>query len=260
MSFLWIAGIIVLGGSLASIGGLLLARRCVNFEKLRPSHDVGGYLLSVVGTLYAVLLGFVIVDTMQQYQNARHVTEMEANTLADIFVMANRLHEPERSKIQTACRNYIGQVIDTEWSRMSCGNYCPVSRAKAVDLMKMLVDFAPQSEIEKFLYPSLVQESSLFWQNRQSRLLSAQNHLPLFEWAILILGALIVIVFTFFFGLEHLKLQVLMTGLLGTLISLNFSLLLFFAYPYNSDLGIQADAFESVEDVFGGKSGQMSVP
>jgi hypothetical protein len=253
MSILWIVLAVVFAGGLASVGGLLLARKCVGFETLRPSHDVGGYLLSVVGTLYAVLLGFVVVDTMQQYQHARSVTEMETNTLADIFVMANRLHEPDRSKIQSACQSYVEQVIDTEWSQMSCGSYCPISRKKAVDLMKMLVDFAPHDDTEKALYPILVQESSVFWQNRQSRLLSAQNHLPLFEWVVLILGALIVIIFTFCFGLEHLRLQVLMTGLLGTLISLNFSLLLFFAYPYNSYLGIQADAFKSVEEVFGSK-------
>jgi hypothetical protein len=116
--------------------------------------------------------------------------------------------------------------------------------------MKVLVDLTPESDTEKALYPLFVQESSLFWQNRQSRLLSADNHLPLFEWAVLCLGAVIVIVFTFFFGLEKVKLQVLMTALLGMLISLNFSLLLFFAYPYNNDLGIRADAFKSVEDVF----------
>jgi hypothetical protein len=251
MNFLWIASLIVLCGSLGSIAGLLWVRKFVTFEKLRPSHDVGGYLLSVVGTLYAVLLGLVVVDAMQQYQHARCVTETEANTLADIFVMANRLHEPERSKIQLACRNYIGQVISSEWSHMKCGGYCPIARGRAVELMTMLVAVTPENEIEKALYPSLVQESSVFWQNRQSRLLSAQNHLPAFEWVVLILGGLIVIIFTFLFGLEHFKLQVLMTGLLGTLLSLNFALLLFFAYPFNSELGIQADAFRSVEDVFG---------
>ncbi len=41
ISFLWIAGIVVFAGGLASVGGLLLARRCIDFEKLRPSHDVG---------------------------------------------------------------------------------------------------------------------------------------------------------------------------------------------------------------------------
>jgi hypothetical protein len=251
MSFIWVASAVVAGGTLTSVGGLLLARKCIDFEKLRPSHDVGGYLLSVVGTLYAVLLGFVVVDAIQQYQHARRVTEMEANTLADVFVMASRLNEPARSNIQSACRNYIDQVVDTEWSQMSCGNYCPVSREKAVNLMKMLVNFTPRSDAEKSLYQPLVQESSSFWQNRQARLLSAQNHLPVFEWIALILGALIVIVFTFFFGLENLKVQILMTGLVGMLISINFSLLVFFAYPFKSDLGIEADAFKSVEDVFG---------
>jgi H+/Cl- antiporter ClcA len=250
MSFLWITSLIVLCGSLGSIAGLLWVRKFITFEKLRPSHDVGGYLLSVVGTLYAVLLGLVVVDAMQQYQHAKCVTEMEANTLSDIFVMANRLHEPERSKIQLACRNYIGQVISSEWLHMKCGGYCPIARGRAVELMKMLVAVNPENEIEKALYPALVQESSVFWQNRQARLLSAQNHLPAFEWVILILGGFIVIIFTFFFGLEHFELQLLMTGMLGTLLSLNFALLLFFAYPFNSELGIQANAFKAVEDIF----------
>lgn len=250
MNFLWIAAIIVLGGTLASVAGLLLARKCIDFEKLIPSHDVGGYLLAVVGTLYAVMLGFVVLDTTQHYQHAQEVTKMEANTLADVFIMASRLHEPERSKIQGACKSYINQVIQTEWSQLSCGTYCPLAKEKAVDLMRELVELIPKGEIEMALYPLLVRESGQFWQNRQARLLSAENHLPLFEWVILCLGAVIVIVFTFLFGLENVKLQVLMTGLLGMLISLNFSLILFFAYPYNSDLGIQSSAFKGVEDAF----------
>lgn len=251
MSFLWIACLIVLCGTFGVVSGLLWVRKFVTFDKLKPSHEVGGYLLSVVGTLYAVLLGLVVVDAMQQYEHAKTVTEVEANTLADIFVMANRLHEPERSKIQLACRNYVGQVITSEWLHMKCGGYCPIARGRAVELMKMLVAVNPETEIEKALYPALVQESSQFWQNRQARLLSAQNHLPAFEWGILIIGGVIVVIFTFLFGLEHFRLQLLMTGLLGTLLSLNFALLLFFAYPFNSELGIQANAFWAVQDVFG---------
>jgi hypothetical protein len=41
-----------------------------------------------------------------------------------------------------------------------------------------------------------------------------------------------------------------MTALVAMLISLNFSLLLFFAYPFNNDLGIKEAAFKSVENIF----------
>ena len=250
---LWIAAVVIVGSTLISVLGLVLARKCVNHKTLRPSHEVGGYLLSVVGTLYAVLLGFVVVDAMQQYQHARQVTETEADNLADVFIMANRLPEPNRSEIQNLCRNYVEQVLATEWAQMGHGAYCPLSREKAVDLMNSLVNFTPTSETEKLLYPLMVQESSMFWQNRQARLLSADNHLPMFEWVALIAGAVIVIIFTFFFGLEDLRLQGLMTAFLAMLISLNFSLLIFFAYPFNGELAIQADAFKSVQAVFAHK-------
>jgi hypothetical protein len=200
-----------------------------------------------------VLLGFVVVDAMQQYQHARQVTETEADNLADIFVMAGRLPEPKRTEIQDRCRNYVDQVMRTEWELMSHGDYCPLSREKAVDLMESLVDFTPQTETEKLLYPLMVQESSIFWQNRQSRLLSADSHLPMFEWVALIAGAIIVMAFTFFFGLENLRMQAIMTAFLAMLISLNFSLLLFFAYPFNGELAILPDAFKSLEAVFAHK-------
>ena len=253
-----IASLIIVGTTVLSVGGLLLARKLVNFQSLRPAHDVGGYLLSVIGTLYAVLLGFVVVDAMQQYQHARQITEVEADTLADVYVMANRLPEPKRSEIQTLCHHYVDQVMATEWAAMSQGGFCPLARDKAVNLMQSLVSFTPQTETEKLLYPIMVQESSVFWQNRQARILSADNHLPLFEWVALVAGAVIVILFTFFFGLENLKLQVIMTAFLAILVSLNFSLLLFFAYPFNGDLMIRKRAFQSTESLFTKESSDSS--
>lgn len=245
-----VSSFVIVTVTLLSIGGLLLARKLVNFQSLRPAHDVSGYLLSVVGTLYAVLLGFVVVDAMQQYQHARQITEVEADTLADVFVMAGRLPEPKRTEIQTLCRHYVDQVMATEWAAMSEGNFCPIAREKAMNLMESLVSFTPQTETEKLLYPLMVQESSVFWQNRQARILSADNHLPMFEWVALVAGAIIVILFTFFFGLENLKLQLIMTAFLAILVSLNFSLLLFFAYPFNGDLMIRANAFKSTASLF----------
>ena len=67
--------VVVLLSTLASVAGLLITRKLVDLNKLRASHEVGGYLLSVVGTLYAVLLGLVVVDAMQKFHVARDVTE-----------------------------------------------------------------------------------------------------------------------------------------------------------------------------------------
>jgi len=242
--------VIIFMSCVFAVLGLLLVRRAVSFEKLRASHEVGGYLLSVVGTLYGVVLGLVVVDAMQHYQTASDIVERESNNLADVFILAKQLPEPRRTIVRNLCRSYAEQVLDTEWEQMRCSSYCPVARTKAVDLMQALMNFEPKSENDKVIYPRLIEEASQFWQNRQARIKIAGKGLPAAEWTALIVGALILVMFTYLFGLENWRLQVLMTTLVSMLISLNLIMLLLFAYPFSGDLGLAPDAFTSLQEIF----------
>ena len=78
-------------GVLLSVVGLIWVRQRVHIDSLMQKHDVGGYMLSVVGTMYAVLLGLVVVDAMTRFQEARTIVEAEANSLADVVVLSRRV-------------------------------------------------------------------------------------------------------------------------------------------------------------------------
>lgn len=245
-----VAVLIIFASSAFAVLGLLLARRVCHFENLRASHEVSGYLLSVVGTLYGVVLGLVVVDAMQHYQTASDIVERESNNLADVYILAKQLPQPRRDEVRGLCRGYAEQVLHTEWQQMRCSTYCPLARTKAVELMEGLMNFEPQTENEKAIYPQLINEASQFWQNRQARIKMASKGLPAAEWTALIAGALILVVFTYMFGMENIRLQVLMTTLVSMLISLNLILLLLFAYPFSGDLGLAPDAFQSLKEIF----------
>jgi len=242
--------LLVMASGLLAIVGLLATRKVMDFEKLRASHEVGGYLLTVVGTLYAVLLGLVVVDAMQQYQRAREVTEKEANNLVDVYIFADQLPPKQCADLRAKCNDYADQVIDTEWQQMHGGQECPLSREKAITLLKALLDFRPTTETEKMLYPQMLQEGTQFWQNRHSRIGIAEKGVPIVEWVVLIIGAITTIFFTYFFGLEDIRLQLIMTSMIAMLIALNLMLLLFFGYPFRGDLSVKTDAFRSVQAIF----------
>jgi hypothetical protein len=242
--------LLVLASGVLAVLGLIATRQIMKAENLRASHDVGGYFITIVGTLYAVLLGLVVVDAMQQYQRAREVTEKEANNLIDVFILSARLPEPKCSEVRGMCTEYANQVIETEWSLMTGGEQCPVAQQKAIILMKGLLDFQPATENEKALYPQMVQEGTQFWQNRQTRISMAAKGVPPIEWVVLIIGAITTIVFTYFFGLEDLRLQAIMTAMIAMLISLNLMLFVFFDYPFRGDLSVKTDAFRSVQNIF----------
>jgi hypothetical protein len=68
----YISGFFLVGAStLVSVIGLLVVRRVLHSKTLISRHDDGGYLLSVVGTVDAVILGLIVVDVMGKFQEAR---------------------------------------------------------------------------------------------------------------------------------------------------------------------------------------------
>jgi hypothetical protein len=249
-TYLGMALLVFASGAIA-VAGLLVMRKLVHYEKFKPSHDVGGFLLSVVAVLYAVLLGMIVVDALQQYNRAREITEAETNNLTDVSILAKGLPKERSDNIRQMCSDYAKQVVDTEWQLMSEGTYCPIARGKAVDLMESLMDFEPRTEKEKTIFPEIVHEASLFWQNRQARLGIAEKGIPIVEWVVLVTGAAMTVIFTYFFGVENAKLQVVMTAMVAVLIALNLGLLLLFASPFSGDLAVHVDAFNDLQSILG---------
>src|SRR5215216_2019607 len=110
--------LIVTASAIVSVFGLLAARRLLRSTDLLDCHDVGGYLLSVVGTLYAVILGLIVVDSMTTFQQARMTTEQESNSLTDVILLADHLPRERRERVQALARRYIGLILDDEWALM----------------------------------------------------------------------------------------------------------------------------------------------
>jgi ABC-type branched-subunit amino acid transport system permease subunit len=148
------------------------------------------------------------------------------------------------------CSQYAKQVVDTEWTMMREGTYCPIARGRAIHLMDSLMDFEPKTEKEKAIYPVMVQQASEFWQNRQARLGIAEKGLPAIEWVVLLTGGVVTVIFTYFFGMENAKLQILMTAMVTLLIAMNLCLLLMFASPFSGDLAVHVDAFNDLQNIF----------
>jgi hypothetical protein len=251
----FIGTFLILGISLLSVLGLLVVRKYFDLEKLKSCHEVGGYLLSVVGTMYAVLLGLIVVDAMTKFQTAREVVEQEANSLADVFLLANSFPEEKCHKVRVICNDYVKEVLTDEWPAMAEGKISTSARKAIVELMKEVMSFEPVSENQKAIYPIAVQEACQVWDFRRARTNMAQHGIPVVEWVVLIIGAIVTIVFTYFFGLSDARAQMAMTAMVSLLISLNMYLVILFGAPFSGDLQVSPDAFRVDKLIFDNQLG-----
>jgi ABC-type branched-subunit amino acid transport system permease subunit len=128
--------------------------------------------------------------------------------------------------------------------------YCEEARHLAVEITKTVLTIEPATENQKAIYPELVSDTNSLWQCRRARISTATHGVPAIEWFTLIAGGAITVFFTYFFGLESLRLQLIMTAMVVILIALNLVLVLLFGYPFQGDLAITNEAFMQDYKIF----------
>jgi hypothetical protein len=224
----------------------VLLRRQLGAETIRKCHEVGGYYLSLVGTFYAVLLGLVVVDAMNKFQHAEMTVDKEATALLKIFSSSERFPESHHT-IAELVRAYTDEVLHREIPRMAYGEVSTTARKTGFRLLKTIKSIEPVTENQKAIYPSLLSEVSDFWDARRERLSNTNFGEPAIEWIMLILGALITIVFTFFFTIDSHGIHLLMRGMASMIIFMGLYLTFLFSSPFSGDLRVSTAPFRWIE-------------
>ncbi|HEY9715788.1 MAG TPA: hypothetical protein V6C72_20105, partial [Chroococcales cyanobacterium] len=184
-----------------SIVGLFGIRKALSVETLRSYHEVSGPMLAIIGTLYAVVLGFIVVDALNSFQKARVLVEQEANALADIFHLANGFPADNRQKAQTLCLDYTNAILNDEWQQMGSGRFSVKAADDMHDLWDEVIQLVPKNSREETLYSTMLNQMGVLSDCRRTRLVTATHVFDPIIWGVLITGGVFTIVFTYFFGL-----------------------------------------------------------
>ena len=235
----WNGPLTVLAGVAIAVGIVTLVQRCFDRRVLEAGLGATGNLLAVVGTLYAVMLGLVVVDAMVRFERAIDVVQAESTSLADIHLMAERLPAEFRKRVQGACRAYAVAVVEREWPSLAkAGEPDIEARRAGLAVMRSLDGFEPSTESEKALYPMIVAEMQQAWDQRRERISTAHYGIPAVEWVALLLGALVTVTLGGLFPVEHVRFHALLTAMAALVMVLNLYLVSLFGYPFSGDLRV----------------------
>jgi hypothetical protein len=247
MSFdAWIFGTVMVSGAvLLACVGALIVRKAVAAGTLKSNHEVAGYLLSVVGTLYSVLLGLIVVDTQGKHQEARAMSQQEADSCLDMFHLAYAMPLKERIVLHEKLQEYLDVLISKEWtSQTTEGSFGDHAKKPFREIWWSLTDYEPQTQKEQSCYEQLLDEMQKLSDGRRYRMQISKTQLPPVMWGVLIAGASLTVFFTYLFEVENTKAQVLMTALVALSLALNILLVALFNNPYKGYMRIQSLPFE----------------
>jgi len=233
--------VVIIGATVAALCGLLLVRRRVSMDTLTSHHEVANPMMSVVGTLYSVLLGFLVICAFNRYDGCRVGLQAETNALSDLFHLAMALPAEPKQKIQDDCIKYLDSVINDEFPAMNEGKSSPLTRKTIDALWTDALTFVPKNSLQSNVHQAVLNTLMATSEHRRDRLFILNPGMWPVLWAVLILGNFTVIIFTYFFGMKNIKSQMIMICMVSLMLSVNVYLVVDFSCPFDGLIKITPD-------------------
>jgi hypothetical protein len=209
---------IVLLGITVAVAGLLTARRLLPLDTLAFHHDITGSWFQVVGTLYAVLLAFVVITVWQRYDGLTSTVELEAADVLELFRDTRQYPAEVHDALAATLHAYVTAVIGDEWDAMSRGGESATAQTAFEQLWRTYRELPVRDDRELAAQIETLRRMNDLAANRHLRLLRSRSKIPPVLWLGLLGGALLTITFSYFFGARSTALQIFLTaGFAGTI-------------------------------------------
>ena len=242
--------VLVGGGVLFSIAGLIVVRKTFRRQDFKKHHEIAGYLISVVGTLYSILLGLIVVNVQSKFDQSRTMAQCEASSCSDIAHLARGFGRDQAIRVCNSVRWYYTVVQSEDWEKIALGTYVEASIPAYQGLWHAVVDLEPKTNRETTCFASMIDSLKRLSDARRYRMSARKRGLSPIVWVVLCAGAVMIIMFTYFFRTDSARTQTLLTVFVSLFVTLNLLLVWLFENPYRSELQIKRGAFYFKPSIF----------
>ena len=242
--------LLVLASVVVALGFLWLLKHFWASSQRREHNEIIGWQVSVLGTTYAVIIGFMLYAVWTTLQSAEINADGEANCLVNVFRLADGLPAEQQIQVHKLARQYAEVVIEQEWPAMLEGHLHPSGHGVIQQLWTTVLQTKPATFSEQTSMNLTLTESSSMTEHRRLRELQSQTHLPGILWMVLLLGGIITTLSSCLFGTDNFKLHCVQVFSLTLLLSLALVAVADIDRPYQGAVHVNPTGFERARATF----------
>lgn len=210
---------------------------------MQGTGDVEGIYITVIGALYAIFIAFMIFVVWTRFDAAENSVDQEADTLVNLYRLAEELPQPLQSEMRQAVVDYAHSMIRDEWPAMAEERSSAKSQA-VVERMWDVVHRMDEAAADDVIRDHVLTTISELTELRRYRLLQSQTNLPGILYAALFFGGTLTIVLAALFSVEQFWSHVLKAAVLAALTSFMLLVVWVLDHPFQGDVYVQPTAFE----------------
>jgi len=236
---IWVAALVLIVVVTAAITVKLLVRRRAPLGGWFTDAPRSAGTLSVIGTMFAVMLAFVILLALQSYQRAREGSSVEAIAVSELHSVASVFQPPASDRLHGELVCYARAVIEDEWPAMRNGRSSDLVQTWIDKLGREFAITEPHGAREETAYAQWFDEQSQRRDGRRERLAEASPFVPLPLWSVLVIGASLTLAYMVAQAdrREGLLIQSIPIGFVSALATAGLLVVFFLDHPYTNESG-----------------------
>jgi hypothetical protein len=216
-------------------------------------NDVIGWQIAILGTIYAVMIGFMLYAVWNNYQTAETNANNEANDLVNLYRAADGLPQQQRDQMQGFVRSYVQSVITQEWPQMdrdttgTSGSHY-MAQPYVMGMWHSTAHTPANNLAEQANLRQVMIELSSMTEHRRVRLLESRTAMPGVLWGVLVMGGMITIASSCLIGSENVPLHFVLIIALSLLISLALVAIGDIDRPFQGSVHVSPYAFQRAQE------------
>jgi hypothetical protein len=253
--------VVIIGSTIvAAFVVSLLTRAFFNAKQLELDGALTSSVYGTLGTLYAVLIAFVVSGVWQSFSNAGTAVNSEANSLADLVLVTNSISVERGGKTREAAQAYVQSVID-RWDLLerATRNNQPAEEINldtSILLVRSILAIKPDGAREIELYAQALDLTAVWLDARRTRLRSARGNTAGALWGLLIAGAFVLFAFHGLFVTHAWVVWAVLLLGFSLIVGLAFYLIFSLDSPFTGSLSARPEPFQWLLTDFGRVDGR----
>jgi hypothetical protein len=233
--------------NLIGLGFLLMVRKFQIYPIISKSNEfVLETYSDAIGIIFAFVLSLVTVTAWQTHNDISNSVAKEATTLFNIYRTLDSYPPEIRERGREELRDFIYEVINSEWPSMKKGQYDTKASLKFLNFGNLVGQYKPKDYAE---LAAQQEELRLLSNYRELRGIRIENTKPLIDNNLLLILSLSAMVYLFYqslYKMIQLRVHLIMYLALTTSIGLVFIMILIFNNPFIGPSAISPEPFQKL--------------
>ena len=236
---LFLLAVIVAAAAAASVALMFVIRRRMRDDHFFIEVERGAGVFAFLGTAFAVLLAFVVLEAFESFNDARTGGESEATAVVELSRTSEFFSGADRERFAGRLICYSRAVIDDEWPAMRDGERSARVQRWVEGLSAALRQMHVHTPRQEAAFLQLLEQEANRVEARRVRLSEATRVLPAPVWFILGLGAALTIGFALLFAdrRENFLVQGSLIAAITGLVTAGLLMVWFLDHPYADESG-----------------------